>query len=128
MRTRMKKVLAGVSALAALALGGAAISQAGTSTSPHKSPERGAQHEQDSHKAGKHDAGERATGAGADQARAAALKAFPGGRANAVERDSENGATWEVEIKKSDGQTVDVRLDQNYKVLVAESDSEHGNH
>jgi hypothetical protein len=37
MRTRFKKVLAGIGALAALALGGAVISQAGTST-PQKSP------------------------------------------------------------------------------------------
>jgi hypothetical protein len=37
MRMRFKKVIAGVAALAALALGGAAISQA-TSSSPQKSP------------------------------------------------------------------------------------------
>jgi peptidase YpeB-like protein len=65
-----------------------------------------------------------ATGPQADQATAAALKLYPGGHANAVERDSENGATWEVEVAKSDGSTVDVRLDQNYKLVVAEADSE----
>ena len=68
-----------------------------------------------------------ATGPGADQATAAALKITHGGHANSVERDSENGATWEVEVAKSDGSTVDVRLDQNYKLVVAEADSEdHG--
>jgi len=65
-----------------------------------------------------------ATGPGAEQAKAAALKLYPGGHANAVERDSENGATWEVEVAKTDGSTVDVRLDQNYKLVVAEPDSE----
>jgi hypothetical protein len=65
-----------------------------------------------------------ATGAGADRARAAALEITGGGHANAVERDSENGATWEVEVTKPDGNTVDVRLDQNYKKVVVESDSE----
>jgi uncharacterized membrane protein YkoI len=65
-----------------------------------------------------------ATGPGADQAKAAALKLYPGGHANSVERDSENGATWEVEVAKPDGGTVDVRLDQNYKLVVAEADSE----
>jgi uncharacterized membrane protein YkoI len=65
-----------------------------------------------------------ATGPGADQATAAALKLYPGGHANSVERDSENGATWEVEVAKPDGGTVDVRLDQNYKLVVAEADSE----
>ena len=47
-----------------------------------------------------------------------------GGHANAVERDSENGATWEVEVTKPDGNTVDVRLDQNYQLVVVEGDSE----
>jgi uncharacterized membrane protein YkoI len=64
------------------------------------------------------------TGPGADQAKAAALELYPGGHANSVERDSENGATWEVEVAKPDGGTVDVRLDQNYKLVVAEADSE----
>ena len=65
-----------------------------------------------------------ATGPGAEQATAAALKLYPGGHANSVERDSENGATWEVEVAKQDGGTVDVRLDQSYKLVVAEADSE----
>jgi uncharacterized membrane protein YkoI len=64
-----------------------------------------------------------ASGPGADQAKAAALKLYPGGQANSVERDSENGATWEVEVRKADGSTVDVRLDQSYRLVVAEADS-----
>jgi hypothetical protein len=67
-----------------------------------------------------------ATGAGADKARAAALAVTHGGTANAVERDGENGATWEVEVTKPDGKTVDVRLDDGYKLVVVESDSESG--
>ena len=67
-----------------------------------------------------------ATGPQADQARAAALKITNGGHANAVERDSENGATWEVEVTKPDGNTVDVRLDQNYQLVVVEGDSDSG--
>jgi hypothetical protein len=65
-----------------------------------------------------------AHGPGANRAKAAALKLFPGSHANAVERDSENGATWEVEVRKADGSTVDVRLDQNYQLVVVEADSE----
>jgi hypothetical protein len=65
-----------------------------------------------------------ATGSGADRARTAALEITKGGTANAVERDSENGATWEVEITGEDGKTVDVRLDENYKVVVVEGDGE----
>ena len=63
------------------------------------------------------------TGRQADLATEAALEATHGGTANSVERDSENGATWEVEVTTSDG-TVDVRLDENYEVVVIESDSE----
>jgi hypothetical protein len=67
---------------------------------------------------------EQATGPGADRARAAALTLIPGGRANAVERDSEDGATWEVEVTRPDGGTVDVRLDASYRVVTIEGDSE----
>ena len=68
----------------------------------------------------------RVTGGQADEATAAALEATGGGTANAVELDNENGATWEVEVTKKDGSTVDVRLDENYAVVVIEGDSESG--
>jgi hypothetical protein len=68
-----------------------------------------------------------ATGPGANQARASALAHLPGGTANAVERDNEKGATWEVEVTKADGSTVDVRLDAAYKVIAVDGDSESGN-
>ena len=38
--------------------------------------------------------------------------------------DSEDGATWEVEITGTDGKTVDVRLDAHYKVVTVEGDGE----
>ncbi|MEJ7635864.1 PepSY domain-containing protein [Aeromicrobium sp.] len=63
-------------------------------------------------------------GTQADAATKAALEATHGGTANSVERDSENGATWEVEVTRTDGKTVDVRLDENYAVVVIEGDSE----
>ena len=72
---------------------------------------------------GGHDDGDNGvSGPGADQATAAALQITNGGHANSVERDSENGATWEVEVTKPDGKTVDVRLDQGYKLVVVEGD------
>jgi uncharacterized membrane protein YkoI len=74
--------------------------------------------------AGGDDGDQNVTGPSADSARAAALKITHGGTANSVERDSENGATWEVEVTKPDGNTVDVRLDQNYDLVVVEGDSE----
>jgi uncharacterized membrane protein YkoI len=62
----------------------------------------------------------------ADAATKAALEATGGGTANSVETDSENGATYEVEVTKPDGATVDVRLDGNYQVVVIEGDSDSG--
>jgi len=64
------------------------------------------------------------TGLDADRATAAALEATSGGQANSVERDTENGATWEVEVTRPDGTTVDVRLDDGYGVVVIEGDPE----
>jgi uncharacterized membrane protein YkoI len=72
------------------------------------------------------DGNETIAGQAADQATAAALKITNGGTANSVERDSENGATYEVEVTKPDGNTVDVRLDQNYDLVVIEGDNEAG--
>ena len=66
------------------------------------------------------------TGPGADQAKQAALKITGGGTANSVERDGENGATWEVEVTKPDGNTVDVRLDASFNKVVVEGDHESG--
>ena len=65
-----------------------------------------------------------ATGRQADRAIHAALQATRGGTANAVERDSENGGYWEVEVRKPNGALVDVRLNRDYSVLVIEGDNE----
>ena len=62
------------------------------------------------------------SGPQADRAVEAALEITGASRANSVERDSENGATWEVEVTKPDGETVDVRLDQDYHLVVVEGD------
>ena len=60
----------------------------------------------------------------ADHARAAALRITGGGNANAVERDSEKGATYEVEVTRKDGSTVDVRLDGSFELVAIDGDSE----
>jgi uncharacterized membrane protein YkoI len=60
----------------------------------------------------------------ADAATKAALEATGGGTANSVESDSEDGATYEVEVTKTNGDTVDVRLDENFDVLAIEGDGE----
>lgn len=60
----------------------------------------------------------------AKQAIQSALEATDGGTANAVERDNEDGATWEVEVTKADGTTVDVRLDENFSFMSIDGDNE----
>jgi uncharacterized membrane protein YkoI len=60
----------------------------------------------------------------ADAAKKAALRATGGGTVNSVETDHEDGATYEVEVTKPDGDTVDVRLDERFHVVVIEGDGE----
>jgi uncharacterized membrane protein YkoI len=60
----------------------------------------------------------------AEAAKKAALEATHGGTVNSVESDTENGATYEVEVTKTDGDTVDVRLDEHFDVVVIEGDGE----
>lgn len=55
-----------------------------------------------------HDQG--VTGSPAAKARSAALRYTNGGTAGGVERDSEHGSTWDVEVTRRDGSHVDVRL------------------
>jgi hypothetical protein len=98
MRKRTALMAAGLGVVAAVAIGGVATASGD-------------------------DGDETVTGPGAERATAAALEVMHGGTANSVERDSEDGATWEVEVTK-DGRTVDVRLDERFDVVVVEGDSE----
>ncbi|MFB9690292.1 hypothetical protein [Amycolatopsis plumensis] len=62
--------------------------------------------------------GDEVTGTPADQARAAAVQAVPGGKAGAVEAETDEGAAaYGVTVTKSDGSAVEVHLDQAFHVL-----------
>ena len=102
MRNRRKWIAVGACVLAVVTLGGAAIAGAG-GVFDDETPLEGVE---------------------LAKASAAALKATGGGTVNETERDSEQGATFEVEVTKPDGSTVDVRLDASYGVVAIESDSE----
>ncbi len=65
------------------------------------------------------------TGAQAYEAKSAATAAV-GGRAGIVERDQDDGAAHEVEVTRTDGTTVEVRLAADYVVVAIESDSDAG--
>jgi hypothetical protein len=104
--TRRTIVIAScIGVLAAGALGGAALAGASGAFDDEQSQIAGPQ---------------------ADRAIAAALGFTGGGTANSVELDSENGATYEVEVTRGDGSTVDVRLDAAFALVVIEGDSEAG--
>ena len=98
---KLKKVLIAVAVLAAAALGGAALAGA----------------------AGGGDNENALTGSTLDRASKAALAETGGGKVTGSERDSENGATYEVEVTK-DGKQVDVRLDDQFNTVVVEGDHE----
>jgi uncharacterized membrane protein YkoI len=104
----LKKIIAAVAALAALALGGAAIAGA---TGGGDSSDQG-------------DGDGELSAQVEKQAGDAALKATGGGHVNAIERDGENGATYEVEVRKPAGSQVDVRLDEKFGLVVVDSDQE----
>jgi hypothetical protein len=60
------------------------------------------------------------TGTAASKARAAALKAVPGGTVYRVETDA-GDAAYEAHMKKADGTLVTVKLDKNFVVTKVES-------
>jgi hypothetical protein len=105
MKKRLIFIVAGIATLAALALGGVAIAGS-QGVGPLGDDEASL------------------SGPAADRATAAALKITGGGKANAVERDSEHGATYEVEVTKPNGKTVDVYLDASYNLVSVDGDSE----
>lgn len=144
MSRKAKKVVVGIIALAALGLGGSALAGAAPGTGKDKA----AQERSESAENGKDDAGEKAggkegageeaggkdeaeradkpvTGSAAASARKAA-EAKTGGKAGDVERESEKGAAYDVEVVRSDGSKVDVSLDDQFKVVGVDSDKESG--
>jgi hypothetical protein len=119
----IKKVLAGVAALAALALGGSAIAGAATSstssTTTQSAPSsqappafNGPAHGTAAHE----DAEKTVTGAAAAKAQAAAVKSVGGGTAGAVTTDI-TGKGFETTVTKSDGTKVEAHLDSSYNVM-----------
>jgi uncharacterized membrane protein YkoI len=113
MNTKSKRLLAGCVVIAALALGGAAIAGAAAGNDPADP--------RDNEGSGS------ITSTQAQHAREAAVAAVPG-KTNQLERDGEKGATYEVEVIKADGSQVDVRLDDQFKVVAIDGDNETGDH
>ncbi|HWF73567.1 MAG TPA: hypothetical protein VG186_09495 [Solirubrobacteraceae bacterium] len=123
MLNQVKKGLIGLTALAALALGGSAIASAAssqttstptattTSTTPppaFNGPAHGTAAHEDAEKA--------VTGAAAAEAQAAAVKEVGSGTAGAVTTDY-TGNGYETTVTKADGSKVEVHLDSSFSAL-----------
>jgi hypothetical protein len=118
----LKRVLIGVVAVAALAVGGSAIAGAATAktatttttTTSQNTP--GPPATMPGHGTAAHEDAEKAvTGAAAAEAQAAAVEAVGSGTARAV-TTSFDGSGYEVTVTKSDGSTVEIRLDSSFNV------------
>jgi len=149
---KIKKLLVGVVALAALALGGSALagaaaggggkdsatlqpSQAAEAPEGKESENGATDTDNVQEENGKDDASEESekgesegsdkpvTGEAATRAKQAAASET-GGKAGDVERDGEKGAVYEVEVTKANGKQADVRLDGQFKVVAVDEDSE----
>jgi hypothetical protein len=120
----MKKVIAGVAVLGALALGASAIAGAASSSTatttttegtsrgsappPFNGPAPGTAAHEDAEKA--------VTGAAATKAQAAAVKSAGGGTAGPVTTDY-SGRGYETTVTKSDGTKVEIHLDSSFNVM-----------
>lgn len=93
-----RKLLVGTGAALALAAGGTGVAVAVSG-------------------GGEQESGKPVPAAAAAQAKTAALKDTGGGTVTALERDSENGATYEVEVTTPAGRSVDVRLDDAFALV-----------
>jgi hypothetical protein len=125
---RLKQLLIGGAALAALALGGSAIAGAAsgggsssstTATAPSGSgggPPPGFTSATAPGTAAHENAEKTVTGEAAAKARAAALASVGGGTAGPVTGDFRNSGAYEVAVTKTDGSQVTVRLDSSFKV------------
>ena len=101
---RQALVVGGIVAAAALAIGGVGIAQAvsGDSEAP-------------------------VTGAAAEHAKAAALDAAGGGTVLEVEHQDGDGAgAYEVEVRRTDGSTVEIHLDGQFKQVGSAGDDDSG--
>ncbi len=103
MKNKFKGVLGAVAAVAALALGGAAI--AGAAGGEGEGSEKPI------------------TGSALDKASQAALQHTGGGQVTDTEVGDEEGA-YEVEVKRPDGSSVDVHLDSQFNHLSDKADDD----
>ena len=128
MRDKIKGVAAAMAAIAALAIGGAALAGAtnnsDNSSSPPAVPQSSQQAEDESGNE-PNEAPDQAISSGSalDKASAAALQHTGGGQVTDTEVGDEE-SYYEVEVTLDDGSQVDVQLDRSFQVVGDEADEE----
>jgi hypothetical protein len=130
-----RKTATGVAGLAALALGGSAIADAASTTTQSSSSSQTTA-AQNAHQgrppagaAGGAQGGHRAngktetllTGDTAAKVKAAALDKIPGGTIERVETDADFGSPYEAHVRKADGTSVQVLVDDGFQVTAVKS-------
>jgi uncharacterized membrane protein YkoI len=128
MRDKIKGVAAGMAAIAALAIGGAALAGAtNNSDNPSSQPAAPQSSQQAEDESGNEDneAPDQPISGGSDldQASAAALEHTGGGQVTDTEVGDEE-SYYEVEVTRDDGSQVDVQLDRGFQVVGDEVDEE----
>jgi uncharacterized membrane protein YkoI len=111
MFTTARKAITVLGAFAALALGGSAIAGAADSSSSSTSGSTPAAH------VGANGKQEKAlTGDTASKVEAAALAELPGGTIERVETDADHGSPYEAHVRKADGTSVEVLVNESFAV------------
>jgi uncharacterized membrane protein YkoI len=129
MKRRITKVMAGVAALAAFALGGATVAQAvGNSNGSTTTNDNGSTTTNDNGSAPAHSSGalpQRAdetvlTGDAASKVTAAAKAKVPGATIERVETDADGHAAYEAHMVKADGSRITVYVNKQFEVVGTE--------
>jgi len=123
----IRKTITTVAALAALALGGAALANAASNGSANSTPSARPSGAPPGRHVGANGKVERAlNGDVAAAVQAAAEKKVPGGSVERVETDVDHGSPYEAHVRKSDGTELEVVVNKSYEVTAVNTMGQMG--
>jgi uncharacterized membrane protein YkoI len=124
MNDKLKNILLGVSALTALALGGAAIAGAASGNNAANSTAAATTQSNDARPQGlppQRSDETLLTGDAAAKVTAAAKAELPGATIERVETDADGNAKYEAHVQKADGSRATVYVNDNFEVVSVDS-------
>jgi uncharacterized membrane protein YkoI len=116
MFTKARRTITVVAAFAALALGGSAIAGAASNGSTTASSGAAASAPQGAHVGADGKQEKALSGDTAAKVEAAALAELPGGTIERVETDVDHGSPYEAHVRKADGTSVEVLVNESFAV------------